>query len=338
MPPICPVCEIRTELYGLNDVSEVPEAGGRRYRVDCPKCGSFKISDAVNHRLQGSAADQAKLSGIIRSATDQNGAYHELITTENIGRILETSGAPRSVDDQIANFMLKIADQVQFLGEFTPDESSMVWAARAYLPNDSFLDRLSEELAKQGWIREGPKSKLRSYTLRMKGWERVGELRRSSIEGNLAFVAMWFDREMDEIFDNAISPALESCGYQNAYRVDRETFSERIDSHIVAQIRRCSLLVADVTGDRGGVYYEAGLAEGLGKPVIWCCNKSWETMMPVSIQPSSGEVLESTLKKWPDQIHFDTNHFPHLMWSNHEDLKKQLEDRIIALGLDKNTK
>lgn len=33
--------------------------------------------------------------------------------------------------------------------------------------------------------------------------------------------------------------------------------------------------------------------------------------------------------------HFDTNHYPHMLWLNNEDLRSQLADRIKALNLAK---
>ena len=38
-------------------------------------------------------------------------------------------------------------------------------------------------------------------------------------------------------------------------------------------IRRSRFVVSDITGQRGGVYYEAGFASGLGLPVIQSCKK-----------------------------------------------------------------
>ena len=49
--------------------------------------------------------------------------------------------------------------------------------------------------------------------------------------------------------------------------------SGKIDDRIIAEIRTAGLVVADFTGSRGGVYYEAGFASGLGIPVIWSCRE-----------------------------------------------------------------
>jgi hypothetical protein len=47
----------------------------------------------------------------------------------------------------------------------------------------------------------------------------------------------------------------------------------KIDDEIISQIRNARFLVADFTGHRGGVYFEAGFALGLGLPVFWTCKK-----------------------------------------------------------------
>jgi hypothetical protein len=42
---------------------------------------------------------------------------------------------------------------------------------------------------------------------------------------------------------------------------------------MISQIRRSKFLIADFTGHRGGVYFEAGYAMGLGLPVFWTCRR-----------------------------------------------------------------
>ena len=76
---------------------------------------------------------------------------------------------------------------------------------------------------------------------------------------------------------------------------------------IVAEIRRSSLLVADFTGHRGGVYFEAGLAMGLGIPVIWTCRTDCVS-----------------------ELHFDTRQYNHIVWTDVPELKTKLVNRIAA--------
>ena len=66
---------------------------------------------------------------------------------------------------------------------------------------------------------------------------------------------------------------IEDAGYQ-ALRIDKKEDVVKIDDEIISEIRRSRFLVADFTqgndGARGGVYFEAGFALGLGIPVIFC--------------------------------------------------------------------
>ena len=84
------------------------------------------------------------------------------------------------------------------------------------------------------------------------------------------FVAMWFNPSMEEIFQVGIYKPLKDLGY-NPIRVDRVEHNDRIDQKIFDVIRRSRFVVSDITGQRGGVYYEAGFASGLGLPVIQSC-------------------------------------------------------------------
>jgi len=102
------------------------------------------------------------------------------------------------------------------------------------------------------------------------------------------------------------SPALEENGYV-PMRIDAVQHNEKIDDRIIAEIRRSGLLVADVTGQRGGVYFEAGFAMGLGIPVIWTCRDD--------------EIAN---------VHFDTRQYNHVVWSTPSDLREKLNLRIQA--------
>lgn len=125
-----------------------------------------------------------------------------------------------------------------------------------------------------------------------------------------AFVAMWFDPSMDEAYRLSIEPAISEAGYK-ALRIDQKLHNNKIDDEIIAEIRRSKFLVADFTqgddGARGGVYYEAGFAQGLGLKVIFTCRK---------------DAI--------DKVHFDTNHYNHVVWATPAELFKGVKDRILA--------
>lgn len=122
-----------------------------------------------------------------------------------------------------------------------------------------------------------------------------------------AFVAMSFSNEMLAAWTDGLKPGIESAGY-TAHRVDSEPHVQRIDQKIVADIRTSRFVVVDVTEQKQGAYFEAGLALGFGKTVIWT-------------------VREDDLKN----VHFDTRQYAHIVWNDPAHLKETLRDVIVAV-------
>lgn len=133
---------------------------------------------------------------------------------------------------------------------------------------------------------------------------------KSHTESERAFVAMWFDKSMTEVWRLAIDPAIREAGY-TPIRVDEQHFNDKIDDRILSEIRQARFIVADFTcnpgNPRGGVYFEAGFALGLDRPVIYTCRD--DAM---------------------DEIHFDTQMYNHIVWSDLEKFREDLKARILA--------
>ena len=159
---------------------------------------------------------------------------------------------------------------------------------------------------KQGWL-----DKNRSeYWLTVDGYKYLDDLNRTSIKSSQAFVAMWFDKEMNEAWTNGFRPGIEEAGYE-AVRIDKKDYNDKIDDKIIVEIRRSRFIVADFThgekGARGGVYYEAGFAHGLGIQVIFTCR-------------------EDKL----NEVHFDVRQYKQIVWNSADELKTYLKNRIVA--------
>lgn len=160
-------------------------------------------------------------------------------------------------------------------------------------------------------LHEGRNNNSQSCVVTVRGYARLEELEKGHAASLTAFVAMWFDESMNDVWWLGVRPAIEAAGYR-PLRIDQEEHIDKIDDRIIGEIRRCRFVVADFTqgmsGARGGVYYEAGFAQGLDLPVIFTCR-------------------EDSLCK----VHFDTRQYNHLVWEDPEDLRERLEKRICAV-------
>jgi len=99
-------------------------------------------------------------------------------------------------------------------------------------------------------------------TLTMEGWNQVQPLLRPGGVPGRCFVAMWFSDETRAAYEHGIEPAVSDAGF-TPIRIDRKEHNNEIPDEIIAEIRNAQFMVADFTGQRQGVYYEAGFAMGL---------------------------------------------------------------------------
>jgi nucleoside 2-deoxyribosyltransferase len=138
------------------------------------------------------------------------------------------------------------------------------------------------------------------YWLTFEGMQHCEELRKKIAQSKKVFMAMWFDKGMDGLFEHLEKACKEELGFE-LIRIDRKEHNNKIDDEIIAELRDCRLVIADFTcadagkAHRGGVYYEAGFARGLNKHVI------------------------STVRQdCVDNLHFDTRQFPHIIWDKQD--------------------
>lgn len=156
--------------------------------------------------------------------------------------------------------------------------------------------------------------------LTVSGWQHLEKLDEAGAAFDQCFVAMWFDESMSAAYRDGIDPAIRAAGYL-PMRIDRKEHNNKIDDEIIAEIRRSRFIVADFTCgvfegpdgraveiSRGGVYYEAGFAQGLGLQVIWTCRQDHIGL-----------------------VHFDTRQFNHIAWSSPDELRERLTVRIRAV-------
>jgi nucleoside 2-deoxyribosyltransferase len=143
--------------------------------------------------------------------------------------------------------------------------------------------------------------------LTMFGWEKYSELKRQGAAISQAFVAMWFDDTTEDAWTNGLQKGIADAGYE-PLRINMKEHVNKICDEIIAEIRRSRFVVADYTGHRGGVYYEAGFASGLGLTVIPTCRRD--------------EV---------SKLHFDVRQYYCIDWETPRELARRLQARIEAV-------
>ncbi|MGB6699040.1 MAG: hypothetical protein WBE80_10095, partial [Methylocella sp.] len=108
--------------------------------------------------------------------------------------------------------------------------------------------------------------------LTMAGWQRYEALKHAQVESRTAFMAMKFDNEMDHVVNDCFKPAVKAAGFELHNLRDGQP-AGLIDDQLRVALRTARFVIADLTHGNNGAYWEAGFAEGLGRPVIYTCRK-----------------------------------------------------------------
>jgi hypothetical protein len=276
---------------------------------ECPRCGTYEALNelvAISHRWPSEIAQP--LSCAARQASEEQRPAR--ITGSNAVDLARPHMNSRVVDNQ-ERLLREIAKRAfgrpQRAAPFAPAND---FALIDCYNNDEF-NWYVESLTKQGLVtRTGGSSSTLYLTLTDEGWKRIQPAPHPGGIPGQCFVAMWLSDETRAAYADGIKPAIVQAGC-TAIRIDQKEHNNEIPDEIIAEIRNSQFMVADFTGQRLGVYYEAGFAMGLGRKVIWCCRKD--------------QI---------DKLHFDTNHKNHIDWETPQELGRRLYTRIRATILD----
>jgi hypothetical protein len=213
---------------------------------------------------------------------------------------------PTSVAERLDRVLLNLERETKFLGDAITIDSEALPILFAQKADEMtfILRQLADDTLLTGFHSTTPCK----VVLTGKGLRRAADLRRGAFGplNKQVFVAMWFDPSLDPTYADGLKPGIEDCGY-TALRVDAKEHNEKICDVIVAEIRNSKFLVADFTLHRAGVYFEAGLMMGLGRPVIFTCRHD--------------ELKDA---------HFDTRQYNHISWETPAELREKLKRRIQA--------
>jgi nucleoside 2-deoxyribosyltransferase len=300
-------------LCGLDRIPYEEQSNCDAYRVQCPRCGEYIVTEEALRDLespQGFVQDHLHLLSAVARHSNRKEPLHidtRLLRDRPEFEARVLSQCPRGVLQKGDYILRHLADKSPYPGSEVIIDAGGDYSI-FYCRNEPELRFHLKSLGERGLVTDvGARANgTLGATLTANGWRHVEELEKPNIESKQAFVAMWFDDQMAAAYAQGIAWIEQDTDFK-PLPINRKQFNDKICDQIVAEIRRSRFLIADVTGHRQGVYFEAGFAMGLGLPVIWTCRKD--------------QI---------DECHFDTRQYNHITWETPEELRKKLKDRILA--------
>jgi hypothetical protein len=297
MSDLCPVCN--TELKKApRDLDVFPEKS-----YSCSRCGDFILGESfTSMHMSGILLDpdhknvDVKLSHALRMMQGKNKRVE--LTKSMIDAILEKPlPRPQEQADLLIRWFAEHSDSpgdcislapincyLSIIGAKTEDGLVLV------------LSHLIEKGLVKGNLTVGNAGYvgLHKLALTFDGWNYYETLLKGGISYRKAFMAMQFGKtDLNAMLENVFKPSVKMAGF-DLFKLDDVPQAGLIDDRLRVEIQSSDFLIADLTHANNGAYWEAGYAEGLGKPVIYTCEK---------------EQFDS-----PQKTHFDTNHHLTVVW------------------------
>jgi hypothetical protein len=294
-------------LESLHGETANLDPSGDFYNYVCLSCGLVRATGSCGVLAQTDDHRHVKgirhlISGILRWRDIRGIKQYRPITFDEVPLLLLNEYTPKEIPD-------KIDLLIQYLGLISKsfgnvrDLPARFDKAVTFSPDEEEFRELTEYLIEEKLLIRSEEEGIQGYKLSMSGWKRFYELEKKHVDLKRCFVAMNFKNEYDPIYLK-ISEAIRACGFE-PYRVKELQTNDQITDLIIAGIKKSGFMIADFSGARPSVYYEAGFARGLGKKVIW-------------------------MAKRKTKLHFDTRQYKHIFWNDGDDLKNQLIARIEA--------
>ncbi|MFA5353809.1 MAG: hypothetical protein WC291_06235 [Thermodesulfovibrionales bacterium] len=295
MPEACPVC-----ASTLTNAEILPN-GRDAARFSCPLCGDFILSGSLiaslPHILRRNKDASHKISHALRTMQHTNTTTE--LYTNTVEQILKH---PLPTPKEQADLFIRwLAENVEGPGErvwIEPATHRSIIGAKSAEGFALVLDYLRESDLIKGEFSKVIGATGRAHiTLSFAGWDYYEKLRHGGATYRKAFMAMKFGvPDLDRILIETFKPCVQQAGFE-LYNLAERPKAGLIDDRLRVEIQSSDFLLADLTHDNPGAYWEAGYAEGLGKPVIYTCEK---------------EKFKTA------KTHFDTNHHLTILWDKNE--------------------
>ena len=313
----CPLC-------GLSCNIPSSQKGDTFIEIHCNNCGSYLAEiiaiDAIQFK---SDKEKAIVNHAVAKNKSPNQTVRFVLTSDRLEEILKTTSLPK-VAQKIDNFVFVLGEYSEKFGqEFSVnallpkiqaiigalDLTEVQYLARHLIESGLAKGHIGKSTDGSGKISPDPGP----ISLSKTGWDLYEKISEGDGEGNEAFMAMPFgNEELDKTFKDHWKPAADNAGYL-LERVDERPSAGLIDDHIRSRIRKAKFMLCELTGGNQGAYWEAGFAEGIGKPVIYLLKEE----KPHESKPEEEKhQCKFCASEWPLGPHFDVNHHLHIKWNN----------------------
>lgn len=331
--PICPITGLSAKYYTDNgmyisySINYQEKDVKVNLYVDAPKIEGFIQKKHIiaglllNGKINQEDLIEWDVPDKIRDEYEKNitGGYVEL------KKLLDTGYYPRTVQEKLDNLLISLYKMQEYDGQNIvnigklnfriPEEFyfKTVEEYIFYLNTLGKLDLIELELIDPEFDQESFKDffntghGLQKICLTHNGLAHIAEIQTEGTNSKNCFIAMAFNDKTKKIRDTIVE-AVREAGYQPII-VDEEHLDsdQTIVDGIIANIKKAKFCIADFNFHRNGVYFEAGYAVGLGKPVIYTCSET--------------EFKEA---------HFDIKQLQQIIYSDTDELKKALVNKIAA--------
>ena len=319
---LCPICTVEPARVQYDPRNHA-------YFVDCPACSKVVLSgELIDDEVIGESwnnAQRAALSHSIRTGLNLprylNGKYP----------YLDSAAARKFLSHSalLPNKLIQLQNVIRFLGDFEssngyspPELPEGTWSLVGSASPDD-LWNLVQDMSAEGLVSSDVRiirgtnpnnPTIVEARLTLDGWRTWNELKSGNSNSKDGFIAMQFgDERLDEFVSSVIQKRVADHLGVTIHRVDSpgKARAGLIDNIMREAIEDAAFVLVDLSHGNRGAYWEAGLAEGLRKPVIYLCEQCvWD-------DPTT-------------RPHFDVNHRTTVMWDegDPDDFIKRLVSTI----------
>ena len=320
----CPICRSEAECS--------PEYEKNMMFYACPVCGRFEIgANAISSFNVNHLSSYLFYHAFHQHMTEEM-KYHTTLSKEECDEYKRIKTDHRGIPVHLDSEMVEIwypktfAERVDSVLLYISEHTRHMGQSINLSYNDSlsllFIDRKDDETWRDQDVCSSEAKYLLDYLdschcieyafgidkdlhLRLlpNGYGRVDEIQRATSHGRSVLVAMQFGDETIRLRE-AIRKGITDAGYFAVF-IDEVQHNELITPELLKHIRDSKFVVADLSHQNNGAYFEEGYAMGLGKPVIQLCKKGI-------------------------QLHFDIAQKNTIMWEIEDDIPLRLTNRIKA--------